>query len=404
MTGFLLGVAVLLLLALGLVFWRRQDVQRAADAGDPNLRWYLQRRSELENQSEVLLEEARLRLLEDGALADDGGPKAPLGTGTVPRWLLGALVLLLSVAIYWHTGAVEDVLIYEDLAALTPEDGDAARAALLARIEARSAAREDNLQYLGLLGRLYMSGEDYAGASKSFARLAEKAPEDPQVLALAAQARFLAADRQLDSEAQLLAERALSIDPAQRTALGLLGMASFEKGVYPAAVTYWGRLRQLEEPGSPGYEMLGEVIAVARERGGLSADTPAGPIVKEGGSVDAGQVGISVALSLAEESVVDPRAVVFVFARRADATSRMPIAVRRLQASDLPITLRLSDGDAMAGQLLSEAGPVQVSAQVSANGQPGAANALYSGAAGPVAAGGDEVAVQIKLQATAQRG
>jgi cytochrome c-type biogenesis protein CcmH len=82
----------------------------------------------------------------------------------------------------------------------------------------------------------------------------------------------------------------------------------------------------------------------------------------------------------------------------------MPIAVRRLQASDLPITLRLSDGDAMAGQLLSEAGPVQVSAQVSANGQPGAANALYSGAAGPVAAGGDEVAVQIKLQATAQRG
>jgi cytochrome c-type biogenesis protein CcmH len=83
----------------------------------------------------------------------------------------------------------------------------------------------------------------------------------------------------------------------------------------------------------------------------------------------------------------------------------MPIAVRRLRAADLPLTLRLSDSDAMAGQRLSEAGPVQVSAQLSANGQPGAANALFSGAAAdPVAAGGDEVTVEIEMQATPQSG
>ena len=82
----------------------------------------------------------------------------------------------------------------------------------------------------------------------------------------------------------------------------------------------------------------------------------------------------------------------------------MPVAVRRLLASQLPLTLRLSDSDAMAGQRLSEAGRVLVSAQLSANGQPGEANALYSGIAGPVAAGGGEVAVSIELGAGDERG
>jgi cytochrome c-type biogenesis protein CcmH len=164
--------------------------------------------------------------------------------------------------------------------------------------------------------------------------LAQKAPEDPQALAMAAQARFLAADRQLDGEAQLLAERALAVDPGQRTALGLLGMASFENEAYAAAINYWGRLQAQEAPGSPGYDMLEQVIAVAAERGGLSTAVVAAP------TVDESAPGISVSLALPEDHQTDPQAVVFVFARRAGAQGGMPIAVRRLQAAQLPLTLR----------------------------------------------------------------
>ena len=173
---------------------------------------------------------------------------------------------------------------------------------------------------------------------------------------MAAQARFLAADRQLDSEAQLLAERALAVDPAQRTALGLLGMASFENGAYNAAINYWGRLQEQETPGSPGYDMLEQVIAVAMERGGLTKELAAASDDNDNAP------GISVSLALPADHQADPKAVVFVFARRAGAQGGMPIAVRRLQAAQLPLTLRLSDGDSMAGQLLSEAGAVLVSA------------------------------------------
>lgn len=391
MTGFFLGAALLLLLAAALVLWRRDGKPRAADRDDPNLGWYQQRREELEgavagasgapaDASETLLEDARLRLLEDGALA--GRAQVAAGARRFPAWLLVLGIVLFPALIYVQTGALEDVLIQRELSSITPEDGDAAREALLQRIEKRSAQRLDNLQYLSLLGRLYMAAEDYPAASRSFEALVAQAPEDPQALALVAQARFLAAGRQLDEGAQLFAERALAVDPDQRTALGLLGMASFEREAYGAAVSYWTRLQALEEPGSAGFQMLGEVIDVALSRGQLAGDQLA--VTPAGQESDADAPGVSVVISLGEELSADPQATVFVFARRADASGGMPIAVRRLQAADLPATLRLGDADTMAGQRLSDVQSVRVTAQLSANGQPGEANALYVGASDPV--------------------
>lgn len=416
MSGFLLAVLALFLLALGILAWRR-DGPRDADRDDPNLHWYRQRARELgegaghgnnegaeagnEPGNEALREEARLRLLEDtlpDALPATAADSSAAGLGRVPLLALGAVLLLLSAAIYRHTGALEDVLIHRDLARLKPGDGARARARLMERIAARSAAREDNLQYLHLLGQLYMADENYPAASAHFARLAARAPEDPRAQAMAAQARFLAAGRVLDDRAQLLAERALAVDPRQRTALGLLGMAAFEAGSYRAAASYWERLQAQEAPASPAYKMLGDVLALARQRGGLVAPVDeAAPLDKtaSGGH----SAGISVSLAFAEGVAAEPGATVFVFARPASARGGMPIAVRRLSAGDLPLTLRLSDADSMAGQLLSAAGAVRVSAQLSVNGQPGLANARLSGAAGPVAVGGAEASVTIVLGA-----
>ncbi|WP_439106763.1 tetratricopeptide repeat protein [Congregibacter sp.] len=395
MMGFLLGAGVLCVIAAGLLLAKKPATARSADASDPNLGWYAQRAAELEGEDEKLLDDARLRLLED---ADSSGAQAQLratgGRGLSAVLLLA--VLLAAAVIYQQTGSLEDVLIYEELAELTPQDSDATREALLNRIAERSRVKEGNLQYLGLLGQLYMASEDFAAAQDSFGRLAEKAPEDPQALAMAAQARFLAANRQLDSDAQLLAERALAVDPEQPTALGLLGMASFESGAYGAAINYWSRLQAQEARGTPEYEMLSQVIGIAQTRGGLTPDS------EDTAVEDINAPGISVALALAPNAAVDPQSTVFVFARRAGAQGGMPIAVRRFQAAQLPTELRLSDGDSMAGQLLSEAGEVVVSAQVSVNGQPGLANASFSGSSESVVAGGPDTTISIELRAIKQ--
>jgi len=397
-TGFLLAALVLLLLGAALLAWRRDGI-READLDDPNLNWYRQRAKELSGDDGVLLEEVQLRLLEDGVAPEASASDLP--STRFPVLPLMGLMLLISGFAYWHLGAMEDVLIYQSLNTLSPEDGEPARRELVERIAARSAVREDNLQYLSLLGQLYMADEDYAAASDSFSRLVASAPEDPQALALAAQARFLAQDRTLDEQAQLLAERALAVDPRQRTALGLLGMAAFEAQSYQAAVTYWERLQAQEAPGSPGYNMLDEVLSLARERGGIAVDEAT---ERDGVAPASDAGGISVALALAEGESADPAATVFVFARSATAAGGIPIAVRRLQAADLPITLRLNDADAMTGQLLSEAGAVEVAAQVSVNGRPGQANALFAGVAGPVNASEKGAAVSILLRPTANPG
>ena len=88
----------------------------------------------------------------------------------------------------------------------------------------------------------------------------------------------------------------------------------------------------------------------------------------------------------------------FILARNADSDSRMPIAVQRLRAADLPLTLRLDDSKSMAGQKLSETPSVLVLVQVSPDGRPGEANSTWLGQAGPLAPSDSTEPVEIQLE------
>jgi cytochrome c-type biogenesis protein CcmH len=77
----------------------------------------------------------------------------------------------------------------------------------------------------------------------------------------------------------------------------------------------------------------------------------------------------------------------------------MPIAVQRLQGSQLPITLRLDDSNSMAGQKLSETESIVVIVQVSPDGRPGEAGASWLGQAGPLAPTMETEALDIVLRA-----
>ena len=245
-----------------------------------------------------------------------------------------------------------------------------------------------------MLGNFYMEEGDYQRASELYRGLAARAPNDAGAAARAAQAGFLAAGRRLSTEDQLLAERALSIDPHQRTALGLLGMVSYEQGEYAAAVTYWRRLLVMENPESPAAEMIRGVIARAEAAiGGDPAAVPphagtgeaniaAAPgaatpgvatpgVAMPGTDTTAKAAGVTVRLELAQGARAAPGDTVFVFARNPALNTRMPVAARRLTAGQLPVTLRLDDASSMAGQKISELAQVDVVARVSPTGQPG---------------------------------
>lgn len=426
MNVFVIGAVLLVAVAALLLLWRRSSGLRDADLGDPNLEWYQQRSAELSDDAPELLDDMGLRMLEEGVGvdrdADAGSASTPAAGGAAfPLRPIGAVLLLalvlLAVPLYLQLGALPDVLIYRQLEQLEPGNREALRG-LTARVEQRSTERPENLYYRNLLGQLQMSGADYPAAADTFGALALAAPEDPGAQAQAAQALYVRDGRNLSDEAQFFAERALALDPHQGTALGLLGMAAFERGQYAPAISYWQRLQAVEAPGSQSYQMLDEVIRVAQTRleqeggdtplaaaGGATQSPESGTEPRAASSTEPGgdtvvESGVTVELEIADGSVVPGQGTVFVFARPSGASGGMPIAVRRLRAGDLPITLRLSDADSMAGQLLSQAGEVVISAQLSRNGQPGLANAAFSGTSAPIAAGDGAARVRVLLAPT----
>ena len=353
-------------------YWvRRGETETNAD-------WLRLRQRELEDESPSLQEEAALRLIDDGA--DETGVMAYEGRAyNLKAQVLGGLLLVALVAgLYQQLGGWEDVEIADALANLETAQPDDVMA-LIDRIEVRSEARPDNTDYSLLLAEYFLSGNQPNQATRYFDRLVEAGATSPEILGKAAQAEFLSSGRILSGQARARAEQALAMDPMQSTALATLGMAAFEEADYAQAIEFWQRLRTLEAPGSPGYEMLGQVIERARQELAQSGQAP--PVSSPESSDDVAEAsdpgpGVVIEILQPEGEDIPEGAVIFVLARPEGAESGMPIAVVRRQASAWPLSVRLDDSTSMAGQLLSGFSSVSIEVQISINGQPGRTNAL----------------------------
>jgi cytochrome c-type biogenesis protein CcmH len=393
LTTFILVCAGLVLVSGVFYLFPRARGGTDEDLESANLEWFRLRRQEIAEMGDEALEaDARLRLLED----EQASPAAKAGAGRnhgFPAWVLLPVVAIASGALYYNLGAAPDVLITRQLESLGEGSTEGEMQALMQAIERRTDQRPENLGYTALLGRYYMGREEYARAAELYGGLAQQAPEDAQTLALAAQAQYLAAGRSLNDAVRMRAEQALAIDPHQRTALGLLGMASYEQGQYRAAVAYWQRLLATEPPGSEGARMIAGVIESARQNLGEDTGVAAAPAVAA-----AAGAGVTVRVALPDQADASPSDTVFVLARNARSESRMPIAVQRLQVAQLPVTLRLDDSNSMAGQKLSETESVLVIVQVSPEGRPGEASATWLGQAGPLSPSLEGEPLDILLQ------
>lgn len=332
------GFALVAVVACWL-FWSARHWRRPL-SGETSLDWLRQRQRELAGEDEALLIDAEHRVIDDGeervleAIADEQSPA--LWVGVV------LFVAIFSVLLYREIGAQADVDIAEQLAGLDDSTPEAVQVLLDAIIK-RAAQRPDNLDYQSILGEYYLSSDQPELALAAYRQMLRIAPDAPELLGRAAQASFLAAGRRLDDEAAGWAQQALALQPINRAALGTLGMAAFERQDFAEAVDYWSRMLALETPGTPGYEMLSSVIANAREQGGLVQGAP----------TTAPPIGIRVVVDLDPSLDLDASPTVFVLARPAGSSQRMPTAVVRVDQPQFPLTVTLDDSVSMAGQRLS---------------------------------------------------
>lgn len=279
------------------------------------------------------------------------------------KGLLPVLIMLVPCfcfAVYSSIGASADQRIIQ-LIQQASESSDKLQVVelqtkLYKAIEKRAQQRPDNIYYWILLAKRAIQQNDLAGAKYNYYQAIKLSPDDGYLLGQYAEILFMLANSQFTDEVLLALDKAFAIDSSNPTVLGLKGIQSFENQQWQLAITYWQEAQRQMDQTSATANALKAGIARAQKRLGIKPDQ----------AVVSPQVEIAV--SIDQSIAFNPEQSVFV-ALVATSGAPMPLAARKLRAGDLPITITLSNADAvMAGYNLSSASKVKAVARLSQSG------------------------------------
>jgi cytochrome c-type biogenesis protein CcmH len=140
-------------------------------------------------------------------------------------------------------------------------------------------------------------------------------------------------------------------------------MAAEQRQDYVAAHRYWTQLLPLIADNPSSLQEIKSLLAMLEARDPKIAQaTPA--------AVSGREISLVVDISAELKSKAKPGSTVFVYAKAMQGPP-MPLAVRKLELSDLPVSLTLSDDDAMMPSMkLSSFDRIIVGARVSSSGKP----------------------------------
>lgn len=318
--------------------------------------------------------------------ADSDLSIAPQPTAASKRpWITAAIVAVSLPLIAFGTylaigtpGASESGLFARPGAGM----GEQQVVALVENLARKVRDRPDDAQGWALLARSMAALGRFKESADAYDRLAKLVPNDPDVLADYADALGMAQGRKLAGRPVELAQRALAIDPKHQKSLALLGTAAMESGDRTRATGYWQALAELLPPGSDDEKEVQAILADIRSSAGAPAGAaapslalplapaPVAPAAAPGASVSG-----SITLAPEVASQVSGSETVFVFAR-AEGGPRMPLAILRSSAAQLPLQFALDDTMAMSpASRLSSAAAVRIEARISRSGnatpQPG---------------------------------
>jgi len=233
----------------------------------------------------------------------------------------------------------------------------------------------DDLEGWVLLGRSYMSVGNFEGAIAAFERAIElDGGEDATTLVSLGESLLAGTGGAIEGRIASLFESALEIDENNPQALFYGGIGAFNREDPELAAVRWERLLGLNPPAEiEGIlhqriaEWRGESVAA------MPADHPPITTMPEPEETPAPvlqpDVILSVDVSVAESTNLPTGAIAFLIARD-PAQPSPPIAVKRLNVSELPTTVNLADSDSMmAGRALSGFDEVELLARVSMSGE-----------------------------------
>ncbi len=439
MLGFFIICAVMVVVALGFVLWPllRQDQMLATDAKEPvandasNLAILRNQRAEFESELargaisqatfDSSIQDLAVRVSED-APALVAAKVTPVAVKNNPRSTMyavaSAVLLIGGSASFYAAFGTPNALLPQTKASVNtepratgeaPELSDKKVLEMVDGLAAKMQSRPDDFKGWALLARSEFALGRTDAAIKSFERaiaIASASQVEPkeilaQLYADYADAKVLQQEGVFDANVAKLIDKALVLDANNLKALALAATAAMRENRGDAAIVLWQRLQKLVPQETDDVAAIDKIVAEIRASKGVmppalsassASSTPAVaappvamPVKSNAPTLVSGRVTVDASLA-AKVSAGDT---LFIFARAKDGP-KMPLAVLRLNAADLPLDFSLSDAMAMApGMVLSGFTAVMVEAKISKVGSANRASGDLVGVVGPIAPGSD---------------
>lgn len=329
-----------------------------------------------------------LKLERERALLEDESVnrslRAPHAGKKIVLVVVSVICVAVSAGLYLKMGASDDVAIEElvkQKQAGLIEDFQNNREvdtkptqALIAKLESTLKKDPENTQYWFLLARTYMELSDFKNAANAYEEVVKRDQTSAIVLSEAAQAHFLLNKQGITDQIVEYVDKALVLEPNNAVALGISGIIGFTRQDYQRAVDAWTKVLAQTDPQSPSAPSIRSGIERAKSL-----------LIENGGTLAAdNQISLPVAIMLGEGVELPANGYVFVYARAWEG-SRMPLAILKLPAANLPEQVNLTEAMAMSpAATLATANQVEVVVRVSASGAATPQPGDWEGSVGPI--------------------
>lgn len=284
---------------------------------------------------------------------------------------------------------------------------------VLENLIARLNKNPEDIEGWIMLGRTYAIMERYTEASNTYAKLMELIPDNPQILSDYADVLAMKNQGSLAGKPTELIFEALRIDPQYPKALALAGTAEFEQEKFAQAAVHWEKLLEVipadSQLAKSVKESIDEAKLLAAGGKGMASEqqakapesqTNVQPEKTPGDAAAPASISISGQVTISNELTAraSPNDTLFIYAR-AKTGPKMPLAILRLKASDLPATFTLTDDMAMTPTMKMSSFPeVVIEARISKSGQAVPASGDLQGFSQPVKIGNNNIAIVIDKQ------
>ncbi|MCF6224917.1 MAG: tetratricopeptide repeat protein [Xanthomonadales bacterium] len=276
-------------------------------------------------------------------------------------WIVIILVLALPSITWLVYPTVGSPAALQPLAVQQASDGPRSMDEAIAMLRVELQKNPDNIEGWMLLGRSLLTMNQAEEAVSVYRKALTLAPGDPYIKMELGSAILRATEpnqqRGFPSEAKTYLEEAYAADPELQKAQWMVGIAAAAEGNHQRALELWEDLLPKIDPASNVSATIKQQISQSKSALGIEV-------------TEAETAALSIDISVDESlsATLSPQAIVFVFLK-VPGQSGIPLAVKRLPASQLPATLELTDADILqAGNKLLDYPELLLSAKLSTTG------------------------------------